>query len=316
MGLLGKLKDVAGDVIDVVSPVDEIIDFGKNVMEGDIIGATGNVLDALTPIDEIISAGSHLFGGPDGVGISDLTDGVYERLPVVEGESALPEPSPQPAASSFGAEGEVDVKTSFLRRDADIWDEAATTYGGIAGAADGLTIDPSAFTFFGVDAAQAYANFQVTMSQLLHTAPDAHTGFADSLRLTADAYDENEAGEAQNQKKDVGGGDTGAPNGGGGGGNSGGGGGSVGGGGSGGGSVGGGGAQVDQPKVDGEVGGELVDDSQDALIDAKADQLDARADALDRQADQADAHAERAQEQSEALEQQIDALEERAAELD
>lgn len=192
--------DFVGDVIDAASPVDEIIDAGKNVMEGDLIGALGNVVDAASPVDEIVSAGSHLFGGPD-LGISDLTDDLPDKLPVVEGESALPEPSPQPAASSFGAEGKVDVETSYLRKDAGLWDEAGTTYGTIAGAADGLTIDASAFTFFGVNAAQAYANFQVTMAQLLHSAPDAHKGFADSLRLTADDYDKTVQKSADDQKK-------------------------------------------------------------------------------------------------------------------
>src|SRR5690606_25243598 len=98
-------RDFLGDVVDAATPIDEGIDFVKNIAEGDLIGAGGNVLDALTPIDEIVSAGSHLFGGPD-LGISDVTDDVHDRLPVIEGESALPEPSPQPAASSFGAEGE------------------------------------------------------------------------------------------------------------------------------------------------------------------------------------------------------------------
>ena len=136
MGLLDKVKDVAGDVVDAVSPVDEIVDAGKNIMEGDLIGALGNVVDAATPIDEIVSAGSHLFGGPD-LGISDITNDLPDKLPVIEGESALPEPSPQPAASSFGEEGKVDVKTEYLRKDAGLWDEAANTYGTIAGAAIG-----------------------------------------------------------------------------------------------------------------------------------------------------------------------------------
>ena len=86
MGLLDKVKDVAGDVVDAVSPVDEIVDAGKNIMEGDLIGALGNVVDAATPIDEIVSAGSHLFGGPD-LGISDITNDLPDKLPVLTKET-------------------------------------------------------------------------------------------------------------------------------------------------------------------------------------------------------------------------------------
>ena len=310
------LGDAFGDVLDAVNPVDEIIDFGENVMDGDVIGAFGNVIDAATPLDEAVSAVNHLLrtGGGGGVNKPGLQTPTATPLPTTQGQSVLPTPPAQPAASSFGAEGEVDVETQYLYEDAGKFEAASESYASITSAAQGLTIDPAAFSFIGGQASAAYNDFQATMVALLGTAPPALTGFAESLRLTGNAYDETDQASKGAQDKDVDTKYTEPTDSGGGGGTGGGG---TGGGGTGGGGTGGGGsASVDDPRVDGSLEGETGDDEARAEADAKADQLDARADALDRQADQADQHADKAQEQAEALDAQIDELEEQAAELD
>lgn len=309
MGVL----DAIGDAVDAVNPIDEIVDFGTNVAEGDALGALGNVLDAATPVDEIYSGTKNLFFDEparsyQGPRVAPATP---TPLPGTPGKSVLPEPSPQPPASSFtsGSEKGVEVDTNTLYEDAGKFEAGSESYASIESAAEGLTIPAEAFSFIGGQASAAYNNFQATMVAILGTAPEAHTGFADSLRLTAKAYDDQEQREKTNQTKDVGsdaGNNPGGSTGGGG----------TGGGTGGGGTGGGGGAQLDPPKVDGSTDGETIDDKERAELDAKADRLDARADALDRQADQADEHADRAQQQVEALDAEIEALEAQAAELD
>src|SRR5690606_33147347 len=124
--------------------------------------------------DEIVGMGKSTVDNLFGFGDDDVDGTVQEAapapLPAVTAQSALPEPSPTPAASSFGAEGEVNVDTTYLRSDAGLWDAASSQYSTITSAAEGLDIDTAAFSFIGGEAASAYKTFQATMVQLLGTA--------------------------------------------------------------------------------------------------------------------------------------------------
>ncbi|BDZ39595.1 hypothetical protein [Microbacterium suwonense] len=146
------VKSAGSKLVDAVNPVDEIIDGGKALLDGDLLGVVKAGVDAATPIDEIIGAGNDLLGHPFSGGLSN-NGGVQQAdpapLPDAQAASLLPPPPPQPAPSMFGPEGEVDVKTSYLRKDARLWDAAESSYSSIESAAAGLDIETSAFSFIG-----------------------------------------------------------------------------------------------------------------------------------------------------------------------